>query len=147
NDSVKNSQVASSKVAARNRSQHKTTYRVSTETRFETSSKRTIRNPNANTPIDLEYFKVMQRLQLSHERYGVRLCWAPVVPDPGADLFGRLDRVRQEIYARAAAASAGPRPTPPTPPTVSAQPPKTVTESKNADRWDPVWGGQRYDYE
>jgi hypothetical protein len=144
-ESLKNSQVASSKVAARNRTLHKITFKVSTETRFETTSKRTIRNPNVNTPIDLAYFKVMQRLELSHERYGVRLCWAPAVPDPGGELWARLDRIRREIYDTAAAATAGPRPTPPAEAS-QAGAARIVTDTQDADHWDWAWGGQSYDY-
>jgi hypothetical protein len=148
NHSVKNSQVASGKVAARNRSQHKTVFRVATETRFETTNKRIIRNPNTTTPIDLEYFKVMQRLRLSHERYGVRLCWAPVVPDPGARFLARLARVKAEIYAKVALAGAGPRPEQPVPkaPVSNAPAARVISSSVIADKFDPIWGNQRFDY-
>ncbi len=146
-DSVKSSQSASTKVAARNRSQHKIVFKVSTESRFESTSRRTIRNPNVNTPIDLQYFKVLQRLRLSHERYGVRLCWAPAVADPAGDLFRRLEAARTEIYNRAAAATAGPRPTPPQRATPTNVAPKDVPESVNADAFDWAWGGQSHNYE
>jgi hypothetical protein len=146
-ESLKNSQVASAKVAARNRSQHKTVFKVATESRFEMTNKRVLRNPNTTTPIDLQYFKVLQRLQLSHERYGLRLCWAPAVPDPGAKLWVRLERVKRDIYARAAAAGAGPRPEQPVPRQAAQAPtPRVVSASVVADRFDPVWGNQRHDY-
>lgn len=83
-EAVRTSASESQKVAAKCRTQHKITMKVSETSRFESTSKRVIRNPNPNTPIDLVYFKVMQRLRLSQERYGVRLCWAPFIPDPGA---------------------------------------------------------------
>jgi hypothetical protein len=145
--SAKVAQSASAKVAARNRALHKTVFRVSSETRFETTAKRVFRNPNANTPIDLQFFKVLQRLQLSHERYGVRLCWSPVLADPGAALLARLEETRQAIYARASQAGAGPRPTQPMPPGAPpAAQPQVVSDGLVADKFDPVWGGQRYDY-
>jgi hypothetical protein len=147
NFSLKTSVAASTKVAARNRAQHKIVYKVSTESRFETTARRTLRNPNANTPIDLQYFKILQRLDLSQERFGVRLCWAPAVPDPGGDFLGRFDRLKKEIYDRAAAASAGPRPAPPVRAGTNVQAPRTLTESKNATGFDRVWGGQSADYD
>ncbi|MGD9694057.1 MAG: hypothetical protein AB7V42_00165 [Thermoleophilia bacterium] len=146
NSSVKTSHASSSKVAARNRAQHKTVMRITSESRFETSSQRTIRNPNPNTPIDIQYFKVMQRLELAHERYGVRLCWAPVVSNPGARLFARLEAARTELYARVVGAGAGPRPAMPTPPGGTTTPPRVITASQVADRFDPLWGGQSHDY-
>jgi hypothetical protein len=54
--SVKTTQTSSSKITSKYRSQHKTTFTVSTENRFESTSKRVIRNPNPFTPIDLLYF-------------------------------------------------------------------------------------------
>ncbi|MFY9264587.1 MAG: hypothetical protein WAO61_04075 [Solirubrobacterales bacterium] len=147
NNSVKSSQVGSSKIAARNRAQHKTVFKVSTESRFESTSQRTIQNPNPNTPIDVQYFKVMQRLELSHERYGARLCWAPAVPEPGLHLFAQLEAAKRAVYAKADQASAGARPQQPQPPTsggVGA--PRVLTASEVANNFDPVWGGQRYDY-
>ncbi|MEE3918927.1 hypothetical protein V2I01_12320 [Micromonospora sp. BRA006-A] len=69
---MKDSRTATSKVAARYRTQHKTDFKLVTETGAESSSKRTVRNPNRATPITLHYFKVLQRLELAHERYGAR---------------------------------------------------------------------------
>ena len=77
--SVKDNQTASSKVASRYRTQHKTTFKVASEQSFEASSRRTIQNPNRTTPITLIFFKMLQRLEMTQERYGVRLCWAPSV--------------------------------------------------------------------
>lgn len=149
-ESVKNSQAASSKVSARNRAQHKTVFRVASETRFEMANKRIVRNPNVTTPIDLKYFKVMQRLELSHERYGLRLCWAPAVADPGRRLHQELERVRSEIYAKVAKAGAGPRPQQPVPQVPAAGSPaqsKVVSQSVIANKFDPLWGGQSHDYQ
>jgi hypothetical protein len=143
--SVKNSHVASSKVASRNRSQHKITFRLSTETRFEASSRRVLRNPNTYTPIDLHYFKILQRVRLAQERYGARLCWAPAVRDPAGNVEKRLQSIHDEIYKKAEQAGIGPAPNAPTPPP-NAQPVIT-SQTVNADKWDPVWGNQRYDYE
>lgn len=145
--SVKNSQTASSKVAARNRSQHKITFRVSTENRFETSSRRIIRNPNPFTPVDLHYFKILQRLRLTQERFGVRLCWAPSVAHPASVVERRLAALREKIFKQVELATAGPRPVAPAPPDTTTHPPKTVPVTIDADKWDPVWGNQRYDYE
>jgi PHD/YefM family antitoxin component YafN of YafNO toxin-antitoxin module len=88
--SVKDGQTASAKVSGRYRAQHKTMFKVTKEEGFETSSKRTIRNPNRATPITLHYFKVLQRLQMKQERYGARLCWAPAVANPARTFLGKI---------------------------------------------------------
>lgn len=144
-DSLKNSRTSSSKVAAKYRAQHKTTFTVSTENRFETSSKRVIRNPNPFTPIDLLYFKVNQKLRLSHERFGVRLCWAPAIRNPAAPYYLRLQALKDQIYAAAATASAGPRPVPPTPPATQNST-TTASAVTIADKFDWFNGSQRHDY-
>lgn len=112
--SVKDGQTASAKVSARYRTQHKTLFRVTTEQLFETTSKRTIRNPNRATPITLHYFKVLQRLRLRQERYGVRLCWAPAVKDPARTLYDRIQAGRDQIVADALA-KLPPKPVEPVP--------------------------------
>jgi hypothetical protein len=99
--SAKDSQTASGKVAARYRTQHKTTFRIVTERGFETTSKRTIKNPNATTPVTLHHFKVLQRLQMKQERYGVRLCWAVSVKDPALTFLAKLAAARQAVIDQA----------------------------------------------
>ena len=89
--SLKESATTSSKVASKYRTLHKVTFKVSTEERFESTSKRTIRNPNRCTPIQLQFFKTLQTLELVQERYGVRLCWSPSVMDPGFDFAQRIE--------------------------------------------------------
>jgi hypothetical protein len=96
--SLKDGQQASGKVSARYRTQHKTLFRVTQEQGFEVASKRTIRNPNRVTPITLHYFKTLQRLRLRQERYGVRLCWAPSIRDPGRAFLDKIRVGRQRIF-------------------------------------------------
>jgi len=95
--SVKESSNTSSKVASKYRTFHKTTFKISTEVGFETTSKRTIKNPNKCTPIQLHFFKILQRLDMNQERYGVRLAWTPVMKDPGFDFYERIKKGREEI--------------------------------------------------
>ncbi|MBQ1066101.1 hypothetical protein [Micromonospora sp. D75] len=101
---VKDSRTATSKVAARYRTQHKTDFKLVTETGTESSSKRTVRNPNRATPITLHYFKVLQRLELAHERYGARVCWAPTIKDPALAFAQKITGGRQRIRDNAVAA-------------------------------------------
>jgi len=95
-ETVRNVMTKTEKLAARRRAQHKVTMKVSETSRFEAGNKRVLRNPNQFTPIDLVYFKLLQKLKVSQERYGVRLCWAPFIPDPGVvlDQAERAERLR-----------------------------------------------------
>lgn len=85
-ESTKKTYQQTNKLAAKYRSLHKTTFRVTTEVGAETTSRRTIRNPNRTTPINLHYFKILREHEVTHERYGARLCWGPWIKDPGANL-------------------------------------------------------------
>ncbi|UUL83803.1 hypothetical protein [Sphingomonas qomolangmaensis] len=143
--STKLTENATRKVAAKQRRQHKTVFKLSQESRFDTSSKRVLRNSNALAPYDLLYFKVQQRLQIFHERYGVRLCWAPSVAEPGKMFLERLNRRRAELRTAALAeVDVGPRPVAPLSPTAGL--PQSGQAVEMADRFDPVWGGQSADY-
>jgi hypothetical protein len=107
NRSTKDSKTASAKVASKYRTLHKTTFKVSTEQTFEATAKRLIRNPNAFTPVTLHYFKVLQHLEMTHERYGVRLGWMPFVKDPAAGFFDQVTAGRAAIINEAEATLPG----------------------------------------
>jgi hypothetical protein len=113
--SVKDGQTTSSKVSGRYRAQHKTTFKVSKEEGFETTSKRTIHNPNRVTPITLHYFKVLQRLELTQERYGARLCWAPAVSNPARNFIDKIQAGRTRMLDEAMAKLPQPPVEPPAP--------------------------------
>jgi hypothetical protein len=139
--SAKDSRTASSKVASRYRTLHKTAFKVSEERGFESTSRRVIRNPNRFTPITLHYFNVLQRLELLQEWYGVRLCWTPAVADPAANFFLQLEAGKKRIVDEAERALP-PKPKPP----ADAKPPETLwSELTNATVYHPD-GGQNAVY-
>jgi hypothetical protein len=79
--------------------------------------------------LTLHYFKVLQRLQMKQERYGVRLCWAPSVRDPARTFFGRIESGKAQILA-AALAKLPAKPTPPVAPTA-----ENTAEPQPAKKW------------
>lgn len=143
-DSLKLSETNTRKIAAKHRQQHKIVMRLSQESRFESGSKRVVRNANTLAPVDLVYFKIMQRLALAQERYGVRLCWAPTVADPAGRFFAELEKRREAFMATATLVDVGPAPVKPVPPVTAPQ--QSRSEILIADKFDPVWGGQSHDY-
>lgn len=143
--SVKDSSTASQKVASKYRAMHKTTFKVSTEDRFELTSKRVLKNPNQYSSLDLHYFKVLQRLELAQERYGVRLCWAPAIKDPASDLLIMIEKRRQDLIAQAISnVQLPPKPEPP--PKENKPPRQELSAVKEADQWQ-VNGGMSADYD
>ncbi len=100
-DSVKEVAARTTKNVAKMRDLHKTVFRVSESDRFERAARRTIRNPNQFTPIDLHFYKVLQRIRFSHERYGVRLCWTPFVRDPAGDFYAAETAMKEKLLKAA----------------------------------------------
>ena len=97
NETLRNVATQTEKLTSRRRAQHKISMKVSDTSRFETTNKRILRNPNPFTPINLVYFKLLQKLDITHERYGVRLAWAPFIRDPGVVLDEAYLAARQAI--------------------------------------------------
>lgn len=112
--SLKRTTQTTQKISSKFRAVHKTTLRVSTQQQFTSSSQRTLRNPNAFTPIDLRYYKIYQELELFQERYGVRMVWAPTLMRPGAVVLAQAEAASKAVIdAALAAVSLPPAPTPP----------------------------------
>lgn len=134
-NSSRNAQVNTTKIAAKLRSQHKITFKISETSRFESGTKRTFRNPNTFKPIDLLYFKILQKVSIAHERYGVRLCWAPFVPDPGKPVAILKEQARARFLQKAMADSLLPiEPSRPIPTGKSTPPPVSVIDHE-LDDW------------
>jgi hypothetical protein len=149
--SVKDSVTSSSKVAAKYRTQHKTAFKLATEQTFESTSKRTVTNPNKVTPVTLNYFKIMQLLELRQERYGVRLCWAPTLKDPALSFSEKIRNGRQAIMD-AATASVPAQPEEPKPSTDAGGASTTNVQTTwvesgivTADKWGST-GDMRAEY-
>jgi hypothetical protein len=145
-ESTKSTFQRTSKVAAKYRALHKTTFKISTEVGFEATSKRIVRNPNPGSALDLHYFKILRSLQLTHERYGVRLCWTPFLRDPGFAVRERIQKAEEEAAARLAETL--PLPPEPLAPATSKQP----AQMKEGDELDlndkfGFWNDMRVDVE
>jgi hypothetical protein len=143
-ETVRNVMTKTEKLTSRRRAQHKITMKVSDTNRFESGNKRVIRNPNQFTPIDLVYFKLMQKLDMAHERYGVRLCWAPFIPDPGIVLdqaeIAERARIEREISLDLPML----RPMPIAPGAAPAESVSSLTQELT--NWGWPWGDMRADY-
>jgi hypothetical protein len=138
--SLKQTSAASQKITSSYRSVHKTTITVSTQQQFTSSSQRTLRNPNKYTPIDLRFFKIYQEMQLSHERYAIRLVWTPTIKAPGAATLTEANAAYQQVINDAQAAVS--LPSPPVPPVMPS--PSVQTSPADTEKGDPI-GGFRKD--
>lgn len=84
-ESVKHSRTLTEKASARSRREHKVTVSTKTETGTSETSTRVLKNTSQH-PIRIDYFSLMRRWRVRLYRYGLRLTYDVVVPEPGAAL-------------------------------------------------------------
>ncbi|MGW5120393.1 hypothetical protein ACWEQ8_33915 [Streptomyces noursei] len=74
------------KASARAKQEHKVTISTTTVTGTQESSTRTLKNPSATQPMRVDYFSLMRKWRVRLYRYGLRLTYDLVIPEPGAGL-------------------------------------------------------------
>ena len=80
--SVKTSQQTTQKVSSQSKLEHRVTFSTQTETGVENVAQRVFQNPNTAHSLMLNFYKILQRHEVFHERYGAVMCWAPCIVDP-----------------------------------------------------------------
>ncbi|PND50063.1 LysM peptidoglycan-binding domain-containing protein [Rhodococcus sp. ENV425] len=96
--SRKHAKSLTQKASSRSRQEHKVTIATRTETGSEQTSTRTLSNPGPN-PIRIDYFSLMRKWHVRLYRYGLRLTYDVVVPEPAATMrrtYARLDQLRSQ---------------------------------------------------
>jgi hypothetical protein len=118
------------RLTARAREEHKTTFRVSTETTEEFGSKRTVRNINPSHAVTLNFFKLHQKHRVILERYDAKLAFSFSVDDPGRELRAELEDELAKLDPRVPADAC---PSPPQAQTVSVD--HTFTNAARISNW------------
>lgn len=96
--SRKHAKTLTQKASSRSRQEHKVTIATRTETGSEQTSTRTLTNPSPD-PIRIDYFSLMRKWHVRLYRYGLRLTYDVVVPEPAATMrrtYARLDQLRSQ---------------------------------------------------
>jgi hypothetical protein len=92
--SVKDSQAHSLAItqmaSARTRKEHKQSFRVSSVAGSQDLSVRTLTNPSDSQTMRADYFRMMRRWQVDLIRYGLRMTYDLVIPNPGYALAGKI---------------------------------------------------------
>jgi len=97
-ESTKHARSLTEKASARSRQEHRTTISTRTETGNSEVSTRTLRN-TGSVPVRVDYFSMMRQWRVRLYRYGLRLTYDLVVPEPGAAMrraFAELERLRAQ---------------------------------------------------
>ncbi|MFF2079122.1 hypothetical protein ACFVXG_30760 [Kitasatospora sp. NPDC058162] len=96
-DSIKHARSTTQKASTRSRQEHKMTISTKTETGTSESSTRQLKNPSQTQPMRIDYFSLMRKWRVRLYRYGLRLTYDIVIPEPGAAMrraYAELDTLR-----------------------------------------------------
>jgi hypothetical protein len=99
-DSIKHATATTQKAAARSRQEHKTTISTTTVTGTSETSTRILKNSSATDPIRIDYFSLMRKWRVRLYRFGLRLTYDVVVPEPAAAMrraYMELETLRNQI--------------------------------------------------
>jgi hypothetical protein len=99
-DSIKHAKATTQKASARSRQEHKTTITTTTVTGSSETSTRVLKNSSATDPMRIDYFSLMRKWRVRLYRFGLRLTYDMVVPEPGAAMrraYMELDALRAQL--------------------------------------------------
>ncbi len=91
------------KASSRVKKEHKISFKVASASGTEDQAVRRIKNPFEDRTTRLDYYQLVRKWKVDLFRYGLRLTYDLVVPEPGLGILGRI----QEINAIRAALDQG----------------------------------------
>ena len=99
-DSRKHALALTQKASSRTKKEHKVTISTSTVTGTSETTTRELVNPSATDPIRIDYFSLMRRWRVRLYRYGLRLTYDIVIPEPAGAMrkeYAYLEWLRSQI--------------------------------------------------
>jgi len=93
-DSLDHSVAITRTASARTRKDHRTSFRVSSKAGAEDLAVQVLTNPTTSA-IRVDYFQLMRKWEVNLIRYGLRMTYDIVLPNPGNALIGRLAQLDQ----------------------------------------------------
>lgn len=99
-DSRKDAVALTRKASSRVKQSHKVTISTTTTSGASETSTRTLQNPSATDPMRIDYFSLMRKWHVGLYRYGLRLTYDVVIPEPGAamrKLYAQLAELQAKV--------------------------------------------------
>lgn len=81
------------KASSRSKKDHKITFRIASEAEKERTQVQKIVNPSSSRAARVDYYQMIRSWDVRLFRYGVRLTWDIVVPEPACDLLARMEEL------------------------------------------------------
>src|ERR1700730_7144580 len=76
--------------STRTKKDHKMSFRVSSVVGAENQAVRVLTNPSETNAMRVDYFQLLRKWRVDLIRYGLRMTYDFVIPNPGLDLIGRV---------------------------------------------------------
>jgi hypothetical protein len=94
-DSRKHATAVTSKASSRSKQEHKVTISTKTETGTSETTTRILKNPSPTDPIRIDYFSLMRKWHVRLYRYGLRLTYDIVIPEPAGAMRAVYAQIKQ----------------------------------------------------
>ncbi len=94
-DSAKHAIATTKKASSRVKQEHKVTISTSTVSGTSETTTRTLQNPSPTQPMRVDYFSLMRKWYVGLYRYGLRLTYDIVIPEPGATLRQQYEQLAE----------------------------------------------------
>jgi hypothetical protein len=91
------------KASARSKKEHKTSFKVASAAGTEDQQVRKIKNPFQDKATRVDYYQLVRKWQVNLYRYGIRLTYDLMIPEPGVGILSKV----QEIESTRAALDQG----------------------------------------
>jgi hypothetical protein len=93
-DSRNHSMAITKKASARTKKDHKVTFKVTSVAGSEDQSVRVISNPSATDSMRIDYFQLARKWKMDLLRYGLRMTYDIVIPNPGSGIVKLVQDVK-----------------------------------------------------
>jgi hypothetical protein len=82
------------KASSRARKEHKVAFKVTSAVGTEDEAVRVITNPRTLDSMRIDYYRLMRKWRVDLRRYGLRMTYDIVIPDPGADILTKMQELQ-----------------------------------------------------
>ncbi len=93
-DSRNDSMQITKKASSRTKKDHKVTFKVTSVAGSEDQSVRVISNPSPTDSMRIDYFQLARKWKVDLLRYGLRMTYDIVIPNPGAGIVTLVEQVK-----------------------------------------------------
>jgi hypothetical protein len=94
-DSRNHSMAITKKASARTKKDHKVTFKVTSVAGSEDQSVRVISNPSTTDSMRIDYFQLARKWKMDLLRYGLRMTYDIVIPNPGSGIAKLVEDVKE----------------------------------------------------